>query len=67
MNKQTNSKAKRFNFTYAIDGGAWIEWANGDVRWEPRSVIEREMGKGWFERMFAKQGMFTGCWINCAE
>ncbi len=57
-------RVKRFNFTWAIDGGAWIEWANGDVRWEPYTVIKLEMGSGWFEKMVARQGMFTGCWID---
>ena len=55
---------KRFNFTWAIDGGAWIEDATGYRNWEPYSVIVRNMGKQWWEKQIAKQGMFTGCWID---
>jgi hypothetical protein len=41
---------KRFNFTYAITGGAWLEDADGH--------------RGWAEWMIRRQGTFTGCWID---
>jgi hypothetical protein len=61
------TQIKRFNFTYALTGGAWIEDANGERSWESFETIARHMGNGWAERQLAKQGMFTGCWIDCAE
>jgi hypothetical protein len=55
---------KRFNFTFAIPGGAWLEDASGYVNWEAFSTIEKHLGKAWIDRQLRKQGMFTGCWVE---
>jgi len=55
---------KRFNFTFAITGGAWLEDDKGYVNWEAFSTIEKHMGAGWAERMIKKQGWMTGCWVD---
>jgi len=56
---------KRFCFTHAIAGGAWVEDANGYRNWESYSTIVKHMGKAWFDAQRKAQGMFTGCWIDC--
>jgi hypothetical protein len=55
---------KRFNFTYALIGGAWLQDASGCKSWESFATIEKHMGAGWAERQMKKQGMFTGCWVD---
>ena len=55
-----------FNFTYAIDGGAWLRDASGYTNWESYQTIVSKVGKDWWNRQIAKQGMFTGCWIDVA-
>lgn len=51
----------QFCFTYAIDGGAWVIFpGEKQATWLSYAQIEKKKGKGWFERMRAKQGMFTG-------
>lgn len=55
---------KRFNFTYAITGGAWLEDADGHRSWETFETIEKHMGIGWAEWMIRRQGTFTGCWTD---
>jgi len=58
---------KRFNFTWACDGGAWLEDDKGYVNWEPWSVIRHHMGQHWIDAQRAKQGWMTGCWVTCNE
>ena len=55
---------KRFNFTYAIPGGAWLEDASGYVNWESASTIVQHLGADWYERQLHAQGWATGCWID---
>jgi hypothetical protein len=57
----------RFNFTYAISGGAWLEDASGERAWVSFSEITAHMGAEWLQRQHAKQGTFTGCWIDVAK
>lgn len=64
INAASPNKVK-FCFTYAIDGGAWVIFPKAtEATWLSYAQIEKEMGKGWFEKMRAKQGMFTGCWVT---
>ena len=56
-------KPKRFNYTYALPEGAWIEYDNGSRYWEPIAIIIAAYGFAWFQRH--AQGQFTGCWIDC--
>ena len=66
------SKVNRFNFTYAIPGGAWLEWgpfvtSEGPklhVEWYSFKEIERHLGWEWIDRQLKKQGWMTGCWVN---
>lgn len=63
--KNDGSTPTQFCFTYAIDGGAWIiRNGNEYAEWLSYAQIEAINGKGWFERMRAKQGIFTGCWVS---
>lgn len=55
---------KRFNFTWAIPGGAWVEDASGYRNWYSFTMIEREKGKEWVEKALEKQGWMTGCWVE---
>lgn len=59
------SNIKRFNFTYAIPDGAWLEDTSGYQNWEHYNSIAKHMGKEWFDVQLRKQGIFTGCWIDC--
>lgn len=64
----------RFNFTWALPGGAWLETRKmfisdkgekiSDREWFSASVINEIMGEGEFMRLVKKQGFFTGCWID---
>jgi hypothetical protein len=60
------AQIKRFCFTYAIMGGAWLEDSTGYKSWESESTIARHLGGEWYRAMIRKQGMFTGCWIDVA-
>ncbi len=53
-----------FNFTWAIQGGAWIRRANGDHRWESFEALSEEKGNKWIDDMVARQGQFTGCEVK---
>ena len=55
---------KRFNFTYAITGGAWLEDSSGYVNWESFTTIAKHLGNEWIDRQLKKQGWMTGCWIE---
>lgn len=57
---------KRFCFTWAIPGGAWIEDDKGYVNWESYTTIEKHLGKLWWDKQISKTGWMTGCWIDVA-
>jgi hypothetical protein len=60
-----NTTPTQFCFTYAIDGGAWIiRDGKNHAEWLSYNQIRDIKGEGWFEKMRAKQGMFTGCWVT---
>jgi hypothetical protein len=54
----------RFNFTYALTGGAWLEDKSGRREWVSFSIIQRNLGQFWIDRQLRKQGWMTGCWID---
>lgn len=58
---------KRFCFTYALTGGAWLEDASGYVNWESFSTIAKHKGQQWIDRQLKAQGWMTGCWIDVDE
>jgi hypothetical protein len=58
---------KRFNFTWAITNGAWLEDANGCRSWESFTTIAKYKDDAWIERQIRKQGQFTGCWITVTD
>jgi hypothetical protein len=60
------SKIKQFNFTYELDGGAWVKDEAGTCNWYPTHFIVRHLGQEWFDRQMKKTGMFPGCWIDIA-
>lgn len=55
---------KRFNFTWAIPGGAWVEDGSGAVNWFSFVTIEKALGRAWVDRQLKAQGWMTGCWVN---
>lgn len=55
----------RFNFTYALMGGAWLEDSKGNRNWYSFTLIQAVHGQQWIERHLAKQGWMTGCWVEC--
>ena len=55
---------KRFNFTFAIPGGAWLEDDKGYVNWCSYSQIVEHLGKIWWNEQIKRQGWMTGCWIE---
>jgi len=63
---------KRFCFTYALMGGAWLETkafltSNGyetERNWFSEGQIESLLGEGEFGRLVRKHGWMTGCWID---
>lgn len=57
---------KKFNFTFAIPGGAWLEWKDGTVKWYSFTHIAAQLGQVWIDRQLKKQGWMTGCWIEVA-
>ena len=54
----------RFNFTYAIPGGAWIERHDGSVNWYSFDYIGKHKSQAWIDRQLKKQGWMTGCWVD---
>jgi len=54
----------RFNFTYACDGGAWIERQDGKRNWLPWHMLRSEMGQHWIDQQLRKQGWMTGSWVT---
>ena len=54
----------KFNFTYAMTGGAWLEDSTGNRNWFSIETITEKLGEGWFLKQIRKQGFFTGCWIT---
>jgi len=67
------STTKRFNFTYALPGGAWLEGPQyrtsegmkADRNWYSFDFIAEQLGQEWIDRQMRKQGWMTGCWIDC--
>lgn len=57
-------QVKRFNFTYAIPGGAWLEDVNGNIDWFTFERIGKQLGQLWIDRQLKRQGWMTGCWIE---
>ena len=60
------NQIKRFCFTYAIMGGAWLEDALGHREWCSESQITAHFGHDWYRRQIQRHGIFTGCWIDVA-
>lgn len=66
------SKVSKFNFTWAIPGGAWLEWlpvqSSAGLRayqnWFSFSEIQKHLGQVWIDRQLQRQGWMTGCWID---
>jgi hypothetical protein len=58
---------KRFNFTWAIPGGAWLEDENGARAWVSWSEIIKHKSREWVDRQLRKQGQWTGCWVEVQE
>ena len=66
------NKIKRFNFTWAIPGGAWVEFGpyltgegNKYVKeWVSFKIMQAAMGQEWIDRQMRKQGWMTGCWVE---
>lgn len=64
---------KRFNFTYAMPDGAWIEsgkYQTSDgmkscVEWFTFSEITKHLGGLWLDAQLKAQGWMTGCTIDC--
>jgi hypothetical protein len=54
----------RFQFTWAIPGGAWLEMGNGHRNWFGFAAIAQEKGQAWIDRQLKRQGWMTGCWID---
>ena len=55
---------KRFCFTWALPGGAWIEYDDGERQWVGATSLDSAYGHGWFERQCKRHGWMTGCWIE---
>lgn len=58
---------KRFNFTWAIPGGAWLEDSAGYVNWFCFDTIQKQLGRLWIDRQLARQGWMTGCWVDVEQ
>lgn len=56
---------KRFNFTWALSGGAWLEDDKGAVNWFTFETIRAQLGQAWIDAQISAQGWTTGCWIDC--
>lgn len=57
-------QVKRFNFTWAIRDGAWLEDVNGNIDWFTFERIGKQLGQLWIDRQLKRQGWMTGCWIE---
>lgn len=57
----------RFNFTYALTGGAWLEFSDGSRNWYSFVILIENFGKKWVEAQLARQGWMTGCWVDCIQ
>ena len=55
------SNVKRFNFTYAINDGAWLETGSYQTSDGPKT----QLGRVWLDTQLKAQGWMTGCWIDC--
>lgn len=55
-----------FNFTHALDGGAWLRTDAGIHDWFSFSVLRDNYGQAWIERQLKAQGWMTGCEIKVA-
>jgi hypothetical protein len=62
-NVENWSAVRRFNFSWACEGGAWLDFG-GYVNWYSWSVIEKHLGRNWIDQMLEKQGWTTGCWVD---
>ena len=58
------NKIKKFNFTWGIPDGAWLEDSKGNRSWESFKIIIQKLGELWLQRQIARQGWMTGCWIE---
>jgi len=58
------NEIKRFCFTWAINGGAWLEDSTGYRNWESYSTIQKHLGSLWWDKQIKKTGWMTGCWID---
>ncbi len=64
---------KRFNFTWALPGGAWLETGKyqsseglkTEINWFSFSTIQHHLGQEWIDAQLSAQGWMTGCWIDC--
>lgn len=62
----------RFNFTWAMPDGAWLETPptltsdgmKSHRDWFPFSAIRHTKGQEWIDRQLQRQGWMTGCWID---
>ena len=71
-NEMNWNQIKKFNFTWAIPGGAWLECQpvqtsegmNAYRNWESFTTIAKHLGQEWIDRQLKAQGWMTGCWIN---
>lgn len=60
-------QVKRFNFTWAIRDGAWLEDVNGNIDWFTFTKIGQQLGQLWIDRQLKRQGWMTGCWIEVEQ
>ena len=61
------ASVSKFNFTYAMDGGAWLEDSSGYRQWESFTTIRRDLGQLWIDRQRQRQGWMTGCWVDVVK
>lgn len=62
----------RFNFTYAMPDGAWLETPATRTsdgmkthrEWVSFIHIRHSLGQQWLDRQLQRQGWMTGCWID---
>lgn len=60
------ASVSRFNFSYAIPGGAWVEDAAGNKNWFSFEILAKAFGEDWIMRQIKRQGWMTGCWVSVA-
>jgi len=65
----TKHNITRVNFTYAINGGMWIERADGYREWMTFEAIADEIGRCEADRLshIAYANGMTGMWYNAAN